>query len=160
MECRNSKKIPSSSPHLFRKGKNQYKLKKTTEKLRTPENPYRAEMTGDSCMARAVVPSTAAAIDHANAKLFGHDGKSETPGFFAVEQYSSLHISIFIPQRHKLENSHSNFLSRRILLAYSNHSLSISGTMSTFISTTCFDNRTFTRITRSAGTGIFITILI
>lgn len=76
-------------------------------------------------MARAVVPSTAAAIDHANAKLFGHDGKSETPGFFAVEQYSSLHISIFIPQRHKLENSHSNFLSRRILLAYSNHSLSI-----------------------------------
>lgn len=53
-------------------------------------------------MARAVVPSTAAAIDHANAKLFGHDGKSETPGFFAVEQYSSLHISAFIPQRQML----------------------------------------------------------
>ena len=28
MECRNSKKVPPSCPHLFRKGKNQYKLKK------------------------------------------------------------------------------------------------------------------------------------
>lgn len=41
-------------------------------------------MTGDSCMARAVVPSTAATIDHANTELIGHDGKLETPGFFAV----------------------------------------------------------------------------
>lgn len=79
------KKVPPSSPHLFRKGKNQYKLKKTTEKLRTPENPYRAEMTGDSCMARAVVPSATATVDHANIELIGHDGKLETPGFFAVE---------------------------------------------------------------------------
>lgn len=99
MEYRNSKKVPPSCPHLFRKGKNQYKLKKTTEKLRTPENPYRAEMTEDSCVARAVVPSATATVDHANIELIGHDGKSETPGFFAVEQYSSLHISAFIPQR-------------------------------------------------------------
>ena len=52
-------------------------------------------------MARAVVPRTAAAVDHADTEFIGHDGKLETPGFFAVEQYSSLHISIFIPQRHK-----------------------------------------------------------
>lgn len=30
-------------------------VKTNTKKLRTPENPYRAEMTGDLCMARAVV---------------------------------------------------------------------------------------------------------
>ena len=63
-------------------------------------------MTGDPCMVRAVVPSTAAAINHANTELIGHDGQLETPGFFAVEQYSSLHISIFIPQRHKVSNPH------------------------------------------------------
>ena len=42
-------------------------------------------MTGDSCMARAVVPRTAAAVDHADAELIGHDGQLETPGFFVVE---------------------------------------------------------------------------
>ena len=57
-------------------------------------------------MAHAVVPSTAAAIDHANTELIGHDGQLETPGFFAVEQYSNLHVSIFIPQRHKVSNPH------------------------------------------------------
>jgi hypothetical protein len=31
MECRNSKKVPPFSPHLFRKGKNQYKLKNCRE---------------------------------------------------------------------------------------------------------------------------------
>ncbi len=41
-------------------------------------------MTGDSCLARAVVPRTAAAVDHADTELIGHDGKLETPGFFVV----------------------------------------------------------------------------
>ena len=31
-----------------------------------------AEMTGDSCLARAVVPRTAAAVDHADTELIGH----------------------------------------------------------------------------------------
>ena len=31
-------------------------------------------MTGDSCLARAVVPRTAAAVDHADTELIGHDG--------------------------------------------------------------------------------------
>ena len=51
------------------------------KKLRTPENPYRAEMTGDSCMARAVVPRTAAAVDHADTELIGHDGQLGDTGF-------------------------------------------------------------------------------
>ena len=29
-------------------------------------------MTGDSCLARAVVPRTAAAVDHADTELIGH----------------------------------------------------------------------------------------
>ena len=59
-------------------------------------------MTGDSCMTRALVPSATATVDHANIELIRHDGKLEKPGFFAVEQYSSLHISAFIPQRQML----------------------------------------------------------
>ena len=35
-------------------------------------------------MARAVVPRTAAAVDHADTELIGHDGKLETPGVFVV----------------------------------------------------------------------------
>ena len=42
-------------------------------------------MTGDSCLARAVVPSVAAAVDHANPELIGNDGQLETLGFFVVE---------------------------------------------------------------------------
>lgn len=79
----NQKRYRLSPLHLFRKGKKQRKLKQT-EKLRTPEIPYRAEMTGDSCLARAVVPRTAAAVDHADTELIGHDGQLETPGFFVV----------------------------------------------------------------------------
>ena len=46
MECRNSKRVPPFSPHLFRKGKkNQQKLK-TTKKLRTPENPLQGRNDG------------------------------------------------------------------------------------------------------------------
>ena len=72
------------SPLTFSgKVKNQRKLK-TTKKPRTPEIPYRAEMTGDSCLARAVVPRTAAAVDHADTELIGHDGQLETPGFFVL----------------------------------------------------------------------------
>ena len=72
--------LPSPFPE---RQKNQRKLK-TTKRLRTPEIPYRAEMTGDSCLARAVAPRAAAAVDHADTELIGHDGKLETPGFFAV----------------------------------------------------------------------------
>ena len=32
-------------------------------------------MTGDSCMARAVVPRTAAAVDHADTELIGQSGR-------------------------------------------------------------------------------------
>ena len=60
-------------PHIFRKKvENQCKLKKT-EKSRTSSS-ISAEMTGDSCMARAVVPRTAAAVDHADTELIGHRG--------------------------------------------------------------------------------------
>ena len=46
MECRNSKRVPPFSPHLFRKGKkNQQKLK-TTEKRRTPENSLKGRNDG------------------------------------------------------------------------------------------------------------------
>ena len=69
------------SPFTFsEKVKNQRKLK-TTKKLRTPEIPYRAEMTGDSCLARAVVLRTAAAVDHADTELIGHDGHIGDTGF-------------------------------------------------------------------------------
>jgi hypothetical protein len=37
------------------------------------------------CLARAVVPRTEAAVDHADTELIGHDGQLETPGFFVVE---------------------------------------------------------------------------
>ncbi|WP_444224031.1 hypothetical protein [Dialister succinatiphilus] len=40
-----------------------------------------AEMTGDSCMARAVVPCTAAAVDHADTELIG---QTKTPDFLVV----------------------------------------------------------------------------
>ena len=67
-------------PHLFRKKvENQCKLKKT-EKSRTSSS-ISAEMTGDSCMARAVVPRTAAAVDHADTELIGHDGQLGDTGF-------------------------------------------------------------------------------
>lgn len=45
------------------------------------ENLTFAEMTGDSCMVRAVVPCTAAAVDHADTELIGHDGKLGDTGF-------------------------------------------------------------------------------
>ena len=38
-------------------------------------------MTGDSCMARAVVPSAEAAVDHAATELIGRDGHNGDPGF-------------------------------------------------------------------------------
>ena len=42
-------------------------------------------MTGDSCMARAVVPRTAAAVDHADTELIGHRGWEGT-GFLCGEK--------------------------------------------------------------------------
>lgn len=38
-------------------------------------------MAGDSCMARAVVPSAEAAVDHAATELIGRDGHNGGPGF-------------------------------------------------------------------------------
>ena len=52
-------------------------------------------MTGDSCLARAVVPRTAAAVDHADTELIGHDGQLETPGFFVMEYSGCLHTLNF-----------------------------------------------------------------
>ena len=43
-------------------------VKKHHRKIR---NLTFAEMTGDSCLARAVVPCTAAAVDHADTELIG-----------------------------------------------------------------------------------------
>ena len=58
-------------PHLFRKKvENQYQLKKA-EKSRTSSS-ISAEMTGDSCLARAVALRAAAAVDHADTELIGH----------------------------------------------------------------------------------------
>lgn len=51
---------------------------KNTKKLRTSEIPYMAEMTGDSCLACAVVLRTAAAVNHADTELIGHRGAGDT----------------------------------------------------------------------------------
>ena len=45
-------------------------------------------MTGDSCLARAVVPRTAAAVDHADTELIGHRGWEGT-GFLCDEKAAS-----------------------------------------------------------------------
>ena len=42
-------------------------------------------MTGDSCLARTVAPRAAAAVDHADTELIGHNGQLETPGFFVMK---------------------------------------------------------------------------
>ena len=54
-----------------------------------------AEMTGDSCLARAVVPCTAAAVDHADTELIG---QTKTPDFlvvFLIGLFTSLYTLIF-----------------------------------------------------------------
>ena len=38
-------------------------------------------MTGDSCLARTVAPRAAAAVDHADTELIGHDGHIGDTGF-------------------------------------------------------------------------------
>jgi len=42
-------------------------------------------MTGDSCLARAVAPRAAAAVDHADTELIGHRGWEGT-GFLCGEK--------------------------------------------------------------------------
>ena len=42
-------------------------------------------MTGDSCLARAVAPRAAAAVDHAATELIGHDGRIGDTGFLCDE---------------------------------------------------------------------------
>ena len=42
-------------------------------------------MAGDSCMARAVVPSAEAAVDHAATELIGHNGRIGDTGFLCSE---------------------------------------------------------------------------
>ena len=51
-------------------------------------------MTGDSCMARAVVPCTAAAVDHADTELIGHRGWEGT-GFLCGEKAASWGAAFF-----------------------------------------------------------------
>ena len=60
-------------------------------------------MTGDSCLARTVAPRAAAAVDHADTELIGHDGKLGDTGFLCGGIiWSSLllkpQISIFFPR--------------------------------------------------------------
>ena len=69
-----SRKGTAFSPSPFpEKGKNSVSTGKIAEKSRTSSS-ISAEMTGDSCLARAVVPRTAAAVDHADTELIGHRG--------------------------------------------------------------------------------------
>ena len=80
-------------PHLFRKKvENQCKLKKT-EKSRTSSS-ISAEMTGDSCLARAVALRAAAAVDHADTELIGHRGWEGT-GFLCGEKAASWGAAFF-----------------------------------------------------------------
>ena len=81
-------------PHLFRKKvENQCKLKKIAEKSRTSSS-ISAEMTGDSCLARAVAPRAAAAVDHADTELIGHRGWEGT-GFLCGEKAASWGAAFF-----------------------------------------------------------------
>jgi hypothetical protein len=49
-------------------------------------------MTGDSCLARAVVPRTAAAIDHADTELIEHEGQTGDTGFLCGGGGAADHI--------------------------------------------------------------------
>ena len=64
-------------------GKNQYQLKNSREIQDLTS--ITAEMTGDSCLARAVAPRAAAAVDHADTELIGHRGWKGT-GFLCGEK--------------------------------------------------------------------------
>ena len=79
------KKDTAFLPSTFSgKVKNQRKLK-TTEKLRTPENSLKGRNDGRLMPgARRRTLCTAAAVDHADTELIGHDGQMKTPGFFVV----------------------------------------------------------------------------
>ena len=50
-------------------------------------------MMGDSCLARAVAPRAAAAVNHADTELIGHGGQLETPGFFVVVWKNDSHAA-------------------------------------------------------------------
>ena len=63
---------------------------KITEKSGTSPS-ITAEMTGASCLARAVVPRTAAAVDHADTELIGHRGWKGT-GFLCDEKQLRLKL--------------------------------------------------------------------
>ena len=58
---------------------------KITEKSGTSPS-ITAEMTGASCLARAVVPRTAAAVDHADTELIGHRGWKGTGFLCGVKE--------------------------------------------------------------------------
>ena len=89
-----SKDGTAFSPSPFpEKGKNSVSTGKTAEKSRTSSS-ISAEMTGDSCMARAVVPRTAAAVDHADTELIGHRGWKGT-GFLCGEKAASWGAAFF-----------------------------------------------------------------
>ena len=75
------KRVPPFSLHLFRKGKKKSAKAENHKETQDSRNPYRAEMTGDSCPARAVAPHAAAAVDHADTELIGHEGHIGDTGF-------------------------------------------------------------------------------
>lgn len=79
------KMVPPFPPSPFpEKGKNSVSTGKTAEKSRTSSS-ISAEMTGDSCLARAVALRAAAAVDHADTELIGHRGWEGT-GFLCGEK--------------------------------------------------------------------------
>ena len=73
MERQIQKRGSPSCPHLFRKGKNQYKLKNCRETQDSRKNPYRAEMTGrkqgNPCVSE--IPSPAVPRGNFNPTLLG-----------------------------------------------------------------------------------------
>jgi hypothetical protein len=54
-------------------GKNSVQTEKNSREIQDLTS-IAAEMTGDSCLARAVAPRAAAAVDHADTELIGHRG--------------------------------------------------------------------------------------
>ena len=72
-------------------------------------SPNPAEMTGDSCMARAVVPRTAAAVDHADTELIGQSGRRISLWCFLLA--FSHHIIEGIPRICPILCIYSHFVS-------------------------------------------------
>ena len=90
-----SRKWYRFSPSPFSgNGKNQYQLKNSREIQDLTS--IAAEMTGDSCLARAVAPRAAAAVDHADTELIGHRGWKGTGFLCGVKQLRLRLLFVFM----------------------------------------------------------------